>query len=88
LTYRLFPKLAPTATVYTSISTLVYGHTCIKQHRHWFIRAKHLGAADKVPRVADAPDLSPLLPRAVSGVEADMLITMGAHYIGGMVVSA
>jgi hypothetical protein len=33
--------------------------------------------ADKGSRVADA----------VSGVEADMLITMGAHYIGGMVVS-
>jgi hypothetical protein len=37
--------------------------------------------------VADAPDLYPLLLRAVSGVEADMVISMGALQVGGMVVS-
>jgi hypothetical protein len=35
--------------------------------------------ADKVARVADAPDLQPLFPRAVGGVETDMLITVGTH---------
>jgi hypothetical protein len=57
LTYRLFPKLDPITTAYTFIPTLVYGHTCIKEHRCWFIRAKHLGVADKGLRIADAPDL-------------------------------
>jgi hypothetical protein len=65
---------------------LVYGCTCIKEHRHWFIRAKHLSVADEVPRVTDALDLYPLVLGMVSGVEADMLITMGAHQIGGMAV--
>jgi hypothetical protein len=42
--------------------------------------------ADEVPRVADAPDLQPLLPRTVSGVEADLLIIMEAPWIGGVTV--
>jgi hypothetical protein len=67
---------------------LVYGHTCFKEHKHCFISAKHLGAADKGPRVVDAPDLYTFHPRAICGVEADMLIAIGTHYIGGMAVSA
>jgi hypothetical protein len=35
-----------------------------------------------------SPDLQPLFPRAVGGVEADMLITMGIHRIDGTVVGA
>jgi hypothetical protein len=31
-------------------------------------------------------DLQPLLPRVVSGVEEDMLITMEAHHTDGMIV--
>jgi hypothetical protein len=57
LTYRLSPKLGPTATAYPSTPTLVYGRTCIKERGHWFIRTKTLGVVDEVPRVADAPDL-------------------------------
>jgi hypothetical protein len=43
------------------------------------MRTEHLGAADEVSRVVDTPDLYPLLPRTVSGVEADKLIIMGTH---------
>jgi hypothetical protein len=35
--------------------------------------------ADEVPRVVDVPNVSPLFPRVVSGTEAVMIITMGAH---------
>jgi hypothetical protein len=48
----------------------------------------YLGAADKGRRIVDALDLYPFLPRAAGAVEVDMLITIGAPYIGGMVVSA
>jgi hypothetical protein len=37
--------------------------------------------------VGDALGLQPLLPRAEGGVEADTLITMGAHEISDVVVS-
>jgi hypothetical protein len=57
--YRLSPKLGliAIAIAYTFISILVYDHTCIREHRHWFIRVKHLSAADKVPMFSDALDL-------------------------------
>jgi hypothetical protein len=42
---------------------------------------------NEVPEAVKASDFHPLLPRAVGGVEADMVITIGAHQIGGMVVS-
>jgi hypothetical protein len=45
------------AIVFTSTSTLVYGHTCIKEHCYWFIRVQHLGEADEVHRDTDAKDL-------------------------------
>jgi hypothetical protein len=43
---------------------------------------------NEVPSAVKASDFQPLLPRVVGRVEGDVLITMGAHQIDGMVVSA
>jgi hypothetical protein len=52
LTYRLFPKLGS-----HSHSLYLHIHLGLRLHmHHWFIRVKHLGAADEVPRVAEALD--------------------------------